>query len=335
MRISSILKPLTHLKIESFQELSDQRFGSQIDPGTNWDHYQSIVEMFFEGLYTAIDTWNEDSLIRELDRKPGELRGFAYEGAGMGLIILDSFLPYRRRFDSFAHGVGTRYETLLQIGAGMAFGYLGEGMPVRLIRRDPNKFVDRQDPLLRWLVLDGYGFFDGMVNWQKVITRQKRPDRMSGYGLRAYDQGVGRSLWICTGGDPGKFCQAIRNFPQSRQADLWGGIGEACAYAGGVDDFARIRHLAHQAADHADQFAAGIVIGSWGRVTSGEKVAHTDLACEAIWESSSLIVTEQADQLSAGLADTINDRDRYEQWRIRIRQTWAAEHRHVAALKSP
>lgn len=334
--LSRILKPLTYLKVESFQAAAEKRFGPHNDPGTNWDYFQSIVDNYFDGMYTAIDTWNEANLVRELDKKPKRVRGFAYEGAGTGLILLDSFLPYKNRFDSFAKGAGAQYVKLLQIGAGMGFGLLGEGMPVRLIRRDPNTFVQRQDPLVRWLVLDGYGFFDGMLNWRKVCNDQKLPDRLSGYGLRAYDQGVGRSLWICGGGDPEKFRDVIRAFPQSRQADLWAGVGLATAYAGGVDDAGRIRSLAQQAGDHADQFAAGIAIGSTGRITTqDDTAAHTDLACEAIWESNAVAVSEQAFELADGLAGTVDDDDLYEQWRARIRQTWVAEHPNVAALNSP
>lgn len=332
MRLSAILRPVTHLKMESFRELSHQRFGPEDAQGTNWDYFQSIVETFFEGLYIAIDTSDETVLVRDLDRVSAGLRGFAYEGAGMGLMLLDVILPFRNRFRSFVQGLGKQYEELLYIGAGVAFGYLREGMPVRLFGRNPDGFVDRQNPMVRWLVMDGYGFFDGMVNWQKVIDQQKRPHRLSGYSLRAYDRGVGRSLWICTGADPSRFCQAIRPFPQSRQADLWGGIGEGCAYAGGAAESAPLRHIAHQAGDHADHFAAGVVIGSVGRVRSGHSAPHTDLACESIWECGPFRLTEMADQLAIGLSGAVDERDQYEEWHTRIRQTWAAEHSHIAEL---
>ncbi|MGV8873326.1 MAG: DUF1702 family protein [Rhodococcus sp. (in: high G+C Gram-positive bacteria)] len=334
MRLSTFIKPFTHLKLKSFRELSNERFGALDDNETDWAYFQFVVQKFFEGLYLAVDTNSQGKLLQELEKEKIEYRGFVYEGAGMGLIMLDSFLPFKNRFDSFMRLAGAQYELLVQIGAGMGFGYLATGMPVRLVRRDTNKFVDRQDPMHRWLVVDGYGFFDGMVNWKRVITQRKQPGDLAGYGLRAYDQGVGRSLWICTGGHPGRFKQSIETFPRGRQADLWGGIGEGLAYAGGVADFTRVRDLAREAGDFAEHFAAGVVVGAVGRVRAGERSVHTDLACTAIWECDSETLVASADARWDDGLGSVADDDLYEHWRAGLRREWAAEHQHLADMHS-
>ena len=332
MRISSIVKPFTHLKLDSFRQLSKRRFGPpEGDDDTDWDHYQFVVSKFFDGMYMALDISDQDELRRAIDNEPVEYRGFVYEGAGMGLVLLDGFLPFKNRFDPFMRSAGRRYELLVQIGAGMGFGYLATGMPIRLVRRDTNKFVAEQDPMHRWLVLDGYGFFDGMVNWKRVITRRKQPRELFGYGLRAYDQGVGRSLWICTGGYPGRFSQSINAFPAERQPDLWGGIGEGLAYAGGVDDFARVRDLIREAGAFADHLAAGVAVGAVGRVRGGEQTAaHTDLACKAIWGCDSATLVASADERWDNGVGSVADDDLYENWRAGLRQQWTADNKHEA-----
>ena len=330
MRISSFVKPFTHLKLDSFKQLSKQRFGSLSDDDTDWDHYQFVVSKFFDGMYLALDIGDQDELRRTIDNEPLEYRGFVYEGAGMGLILLDGFLPFKNRFDSFLRLSGERYELLVQIGAGMGFGYLATGMPLRLVRRDTNKFVDAQEPMHRWLVLDGYGFFDGMVNWKRVVTRRKQPRDLSGYGLRAYDQGVGRSLWICTGGHAGRFSQSINAFPAERQPDLWGGIGEGLAYAGGVDDFARVRDLISEAGAFADHLAAGVVVGAVGRVRGGEQSAHTDLACQAIWGCDSTTLVASADERWDNGLGSVAAVDLYENWRAGLRRQWTADNTQAA-----
>ena len=86
--------------------------------------------------------------------------------------------------------------------------------------------------LLRWLVVDGYGFHEGYFHWRKWMGRSRRPRWLSSYACRVFDQGFGRSLWFVKGGDVASITAAIRTFSEERHADFWSGVGLACTYAG-------------------------------------------------------------------------------------------------------
>src|SRR5206468_265750 len=118
-------------------------------------------------------------------RAPLELRGYAYEGAAMGLTGLDCFLP-GSRFASYVRGPGAAHVYMAHIGAGEALARL---------RRKPEPFLARlDDPVLRWLVLDGYGFHEGFFKPGRYVEAQRVPTHLSAYGRRVFDQGVGRSV---------------------------------------------------------------------------------------------------------------------------------------------
>src|SRR5207247_986244 len=136
-----------------------------------------------------------------LERVEIELRGFAFEGAAMGLALLDRLTPWKaQRWRSFARGPGEPHAYMVHVGAGLALARLRKSL--RLDRGD-------LDPLLRWLVADGYGFHEGFFRWADRSRPLPAPERARGYARRAFDQGLGRSLWFSCGADPGRIATAI------------------------------------------------------------------------------------------------------------------------------
>src|SRR4030095_1282866 len=121
---------------------------------------------------------------REVDR---EHRGFAYEGAGMALALLDTLIPGRRdRLARFLAGPGDAHAYIVHVGAGWILARL----PL-----SPESLLARlRDPLLRWLALDGYGFHEGFFRWPRAVERREVPRKLPGYARRVFDQGLGRSL---------------------------------------------------------------------------------------------------------------------------------------------
>jgi hypothetical protein len=100
---------------------------------------------------------------------------------------------------------------MLHVGAGWALA--------RLPRRVESNLY-RFDPLLRWLVLDGYGFHQGYFHWRRFVARQERPKRLSPYALRAFGQGLGRSLWFVNGAEAGRVARCIAGVTPERRSDL-------------------------------------------------------------------------------------------------------------------
>src|SRR5262249_2089269 len=194
---------------------------------------EMIGTTFIRGYHSALEVGPLDELQNCLDFVELEWRGFAYEGAAMALALLDYFTFGRRnRLAGFLRGPGDAHKYMVHVGAGWALAR----MPARI-----GPSLRGLDPMLRWLSIDGLGFHEGYFHWNKCVDGEARKRRRSGYEARAFDQGLGRSLWFVEGGDVDRIQQRICGFHELRRGDLWSGIGLACAYAGALSDQQLVR----------------------------------------------------------------------------------------------
>jgi hypothetical protein len=169
---------------------------------------------------------------------------------------------------------------------------------------------------LRWLTVDGYGFHQGYFDWPRYIKQQARPPQLSGYACRVFDQGLGRSLWFVEGADVTRIPQTVATIPPTRHADLWSGVGLACAYAGGVDE-SQIMHLRTAAGSHQLCLAQGAAFAAKARQRANNPANHTALACEVLCSLSSDAAARLTDDALRDLpADGVEPA--YEVWRQRI-----------------
>src|SRR5206468_1426775 len=132
----------------------------------------------------------EQLLATRLERVELDYRGFAYEGAAMGLGILDRVTPWRRnRVENFLRGAGEAHTYMVHV----ALGWVMARMPWGFAKK-----LRTLDPVLRWLVIDGYGFHEGFFHWPKYIDGAFRPSfssiggegrREEAYAARVFDQG--------------------------------------------------------------------------------------------------------------------------------------------------
>lgn len=233
----------------------------------------------------------------------------------MGLMLLDSLGPWKKRLQAFIDGPGARYDWLLYIGAGLV-------LPRAPIR--PDRFLAKLDPFLRWFVMDGYGFYEGFFSGRRSINEHIIPARVSGtgYGCRAFDHGLGRSIWFSTGANVDRIVATIGAFPETRQADLWGGIGLACAYAAGVVDREAIKTLRIAAGPYGPAMTAGAAVAAKFRMQTGGVAAHTDLACEVLCGLSSKMVAQIANAACDNLPPD-GEEPAYEIWRQRLADQFA------------
>lgn len=260
-----------------------------------WMHLETVVRTAVGGYHAVLDGSRFEDLIPRLDRTPLEFRGYAYEGAAMGLAGLDCFLPGRSRFQAYVGGPGSPHIYMVHIGAGEALARL---------RRKPEPFMWRlADPALRWLVMDGYGFHEGFFKQRRFVERQQVPVHLSAFARRVFDQGVGRSIWFTSGADVGRISRTIAAFPPHRHADLWLGIGVACGYVGGVDR-ATVVALRAAAARHASRMAVGTAFVAKGRIRAGNPIPDTDLACEVLCGISAQAAARLVDRAFEDLPDT-------------------------------
>ncbi len=276
---------------------------------------EQVGQTFLHGYRAALEEDRPVPLARRLDELESERRGFAFEGAGMALDLLDRLTPWnRRRLADFLAGPGAAHTYMVHVGAGWARA---------LLRRRVDRTRDRLDPLLGWLAVDGYGFHHGYFRWRRVINARQVPRGLSGYALRVFDQGLGRSLWFVEGAGVGRIAATIAGFDGRRHADLWSGIGLACAYAGGVtrED---IGGLSRKAGPYHAHLAQGAAFAAKARRRAGNPAPHTDLACQVLCGLPADEAAELTDRALAGLAAE-GELPAYEVWRGRIRANWTSE----------
>src|SRR5262245_52132582 len=111
------------------------------------ENVENVGRIFVTGYHAALENSREDVLVPRLEQIEPQFRGFAYEGAAMGLGILDRVTPWRRdRVQNFLKGAGRAHTYMVHV----ALGWVAARFP-----GDLDKTLEPLDPLLRWLVLDG------------------------------------------------------------------------------------------------------------------------------------------------------------------------------------
>jgi hypothetical protein len=306
-------RPLRRLRRALFgirpAEVRFDRRGFQWTDAQSRAHLERVGESFVHGYHAALDDDRPAPLAARLLTVDLGWRGFAFEGAAMALVLRDWLAPWRAgRFAAFLTGPGSAHSYMMLVGAGWALARL---------RRPLTVAPAGDDPLLRWLVADGYGFHEAYFHVQKTVIRHQTPARIVGYAGRVFDQGVGRALWFVNGADSAQIAATIASFPASRRADLWSGIGLACAYAGGVPPSA-IDALCQAADGFGSELAQGAAFAAEARAHAENMTPHTEFACRRLTGRSAFqaaaIVRQERQDLPPDA-----DEPAYEVWRRRIR----------------
>ncbi|KYC43744.1 hypothetical protein WA1_00845 [Scytonema hofmannii PCC 7110] len=270
--------------------------------------FEQIGHTFLHGYHTALEDDKPESLVFRLNTIEAELRGFAFEGAAMGLTLLDKVIPLpRSRLQIFLESAGSDHAYMVHVGVGWLLARLHQ-------RVEP--FLAKLDPLLCWLVVDGYGFHEGYFHWRDYIQQQKSLKQLSSYARRVFDQGLGRSLWFVNGADVTLIPATIAAFPLARHSDLWSGIGLACTYAGGVERDA-IEALQIAAKPYQPYLAQGAAFAAKARQRASNPAAHTELACQVFCNMSADAAARVTDMALEKLP-TNGAEPAYEIWRQRV-----------------
>lgn len=239
---------------------------------------ERIGEVFLQGYACAVEAASPAEAEEMLEAIPRDMRGFAYEGAGMGAVVYDSLPGHNGRLAGLLTGRGRHHDYMIYVGIGWAMARLP-----KLLWPD----IRATDPLLRWLALDGYGFHQAYFKTDAYVRSPltEHTFRWSGghnhYTANAIDQGIGRALWFVGGTDPDVVTELIRSYPEHRHSDLYAGAGLACTYAGGVgeDELAR---FVEGAGEHRWALAQGSAFAVEARVKADTIIDHTHLAARVV-----------------------------------------------------
>jgi len=286
---------------------------------------ETIGATFLRGYGAAVEARSLADAQSRIEEVPARFRGFAYEGAAMGYTVLDGLpLSGRRRLPSFLAGPGKNHIYMAYVGIGWAMA--------RLPRFRWSK-LEAPDPLLQWLVLDGYGFHQAYFDTAHYVGEQFQDpafpwpaDDPGHYAGRAIDQGIGRAMWFVGGTDTDLVATMIEKFPEHRRADLYSGAGLAVTYAGGADE-QELRAFWDRAGEHRAQVALGCAFAAEARLLAGLVVPHVDLAtavfCDMTPAEAARVCADQRPPDGAARPAAIRTADQsmtpaYELWRQRV-----------------
>ncbi len=278
-------------------------------------YLEQIGAKFLDGYHQAILNSNSKKNSEEAKDIPEKFQGFYYEGAAMACSILDGISLFRKnRFESLInHPAGNKHIYMLHVGAGWAFARL----PVSI-----EKKIQQYDPVLRWLMVDGYGFHQAYFKTKKYVLQMQLPRQLKEpYSLKAFYQGVGRCLWFVDCAVPEKVAERITGFPGKYHGDLWSGVGLAAAYAGGIceDELVQLKKLSGFFSQHLSQ---GAVFAAKARERAGIITPYNQLACKIICGITVDEAASIADRYYAQIPENLSSSEKYEWWRQSIRNVF-------------
>jgi hypothetical protein len=282
---------------------------------------ETVGATFLDGYAFAVEARDQDEAYQRLERIPVRFRGFGYEGAAMGLAMLDGLpVPGSGRVAAFLAGRGAPHDYMVHVGVGWAMARLP---------RFRWASIAPADPLLRWLALDGYGFHQAYFRTQRYVhERYREPafpwpgDETRRYAGHAIDQGIGRALWFIGGTDPAVVADLVDGFPADRRPDLYSGVGLAACYAGGADE-AELLELSERAGRYRPHLAQGAAFAATARVEADLVIPHTELAAQLLCGLTPQQATEVCAQARpVPVAD--GRLTAYEVWRRRISERIAS-----------
>ena len=239
------------------------------------------------------------------------LHGFWFEGAAMGVVLRDWLMPWKRAgWERFLEE-NDEHVYMLYVGAGWAMARWPGSV---------EKTLAPFDPLLRWLMVDGYGFHETFFHPERVLRGEPHPRRVRGYAKRAFDQGIGRAMWFASGANVRAIADAIGEFPRERRADLWSGVGLASVYAGGAEE-ADIEWLRGRAGEFLPNVAQGAAFAAKARVRAGNLTGQHERACRILTGMSAADAAAVTDAALENLPLDTSE-PAFEIWRRRIQQVF-------------
>ncbi len=251
-----------------------------------------VCDAFRAGYNAALAADGVDDLLPTLDRVDADRRGWAYEGAGMGIGIRVLTTPNSRLYAEYLDK-GDPHHYLIQVGAGWAFGKV----PVRHAA-----LWGQAGNVFHWLAWDGLGFHDAIFHTDRTLVKQAgRPAGPTHEGA-TYDHGVGRALWFVECAEPARLAKRIATFPTERRADLWGGVGLAANYACGVEDDV-LAAVLEAAGPHAAEVGVGATLAVVARHRADNMTDGAARACRALTGMSAADANAATLAIMAGLPD--------------------------------
>lgn len=284
------------------------------------NHLEKIGTSFLDGYHSALLANDLTELETKLATKDIAYRGFVFEGAAMSLALLDRLSVLKKnRLSDFLNGEADNHIYMAHVGVGWALARLW------WTRHRILQSISKMDSLLKWLAIDGFGFHEGYFYPHRYFIPTVSLNRLPAYARHAFAQGLGRSLWFVEGASVEHISQTIGRMPESMHADLWSGIGLACAYAGGAEP-TEIERLKDHSRSYLPFVAQGVAFAAKTRLRAGNATVNTENVCRILCglsiEEAAFLTDVTLKKLP--VTDDV-ELPKYEIWRRRIQQEFITE----------
>ncbi len=225
-----------------------------------------VQDIFFES-----PDWRRH--VAELESTAIEFRSIAYESASMSIALED--LKQGEQLTNwlqFINEAASANATQVHVGLGWAFAQA---------LKNPIVYLPDLNPMMRYRVLDGYGYYEGIFKRRRSIINHLKLQVEDAVASSALDQGIGRSIWYLNKGNIEDAKTMIEGFAVERHKDLWRGLGIAIAYVGGCNEEI-LQEIFSKAGSFKAQLASGAVMALVSRDAAKYISADTELACK-VW----------------------------------------------------
>ena len=253
--------------------------------------------VFRQALRRGFSSASDASVAAWVQSLPRADQSVAVEGVAMAVAWMQRATRSDRTWEGLSAALDDEHAVGLALGLGWALSWLGAS---------PDAEMVGLPPLVRWRVVDGYGFRDGLVAPRRHVLRTMAPKQIEGFGQAVWRQGLGRSLWYTTRGDVGEVRDVVNAFPSPVRPELWTGVGVAATWIGcsSQPPMARLR----TAAGHdAHWLALGAALAARTARDSGSLTARQAAPCRALADGTPeelAIVTDRAEAALPLEADT-------------------------------
>lgn len=174
-----------------------------------------------------------------------------------------------------------------------------------------------------WMAVDGYGCHAAYFRWPDVIEKQKIPECLDEIGQKAFDQGVGRGIWLMGAADPKTINRIVCSFPYERRADMWSGIGMMIGMWG-ADDSTDMRRFLLASKRWRPWLQLGVAFSTLARHQAGKMMDYTKDACHVICKSDDVEALEVATKSLEALDGPPTTSQMFGQWKDFMAQEFSS-----------
>jgi len=237
------------------------------------DKMALIQSIFIDSKEKALSISGLEELNKSLLKNDTEFISIAFEAASMGIAINSI-----EKSNSLSNWIDF-YQNYGEIHAAQV--HVGLGWALSELNIEVSLYLNDLDPFYKYRVVDGYGYYDGKFKRRESVRLQQIPKDLDNFGIRAYNQGLGRSFWYTAQGEVEKLTRLITIFPEERHYDMWRGVGIAVAYVGGVKQLV-LQDVIQNSNKNLNAFKCGIALASQTRIVSKAISEDTEKICQFV-----------------------------------------------------